>query len=54
MILTYKLQFTEYMQLFHSKMTSKVEKFTKQYELSNIFDQPNSLKPTKWRTVAMT
>jgi hypothetical protein len=54
MILTYNFQDTEHMQLFHSKMTSRVEGFAKQYELSNIFDPANSLKPTKRRTVAMT
>lgn len=54
MILTYNFQFNEHMQLFHSKMASKVKKFVKRYELSNIVDPENSLKPTKRRTAAMT
>lgn len=53
MILTYNFQFTEHMQLFRSKMASKAEKFAKRYELSNIVDPANSLKPTERRTAAM-
>ncbi|KAN0094959.1 hypothetical protein V8E55_003246 [Tylopilus felleus] len=46
--------FIEHVQLFCSKMASKVEAFVKHYELSNIVDPANSLQPTERRAVAMT